>query len=218
MFQILGGLRAPGARDAILWFESEQSGSVSQSQRRFVLRLGKILQVRDDLFFHPFCQSMSENHPTVSSVSTRSTMHVSGGSWYPSNKMYSSSSTYSLRRPIEPGDRVDSYSRFAYFNPDFTDYVSTNGRFIGLICYSSRHFIAFQRKSFPSSALSSGVIFVAVPAAAKRAHIGIGSPRGRGGLTNSDSGMMTLTFHQNTPCCVLQDSSYCLENPVAEYT
>ena len=39
-------------------------------------------------------------------------MHVSGGSWYPSNKMYSSSSTYSLRRPIEPGDRVDSYSRY----------------------------------------------------------------------------------------------------------
>ena len=38
-------------------------------------------------------------------------MHVSGGSWYPSNRMYSSSSTYSLRRPIEPGDRVDSYSR-----------------------------------------------------------------------------------------------------------
>jgi hypothetical protein len=62
---------------------------------------------------------------------SRSTMHVSGTcNWYPaSNRMYSSSSTYSLRRPIEPGDRVDSVGSMNHFHLPPSRRASSSSRY-----------------------------------------------------------------------------------------
>ncbi len=63
---------------------------------------------------------------------SRSTMHVGAGagSWYgPSNRMYSSSSTYSLRRPIEPGDRVGSFSSVNHFHLPPSRRASSSSRY-----------------------------------------------------------------------------------------
>ncbi len=62
--------------------------------------------------------SLRRGDSNYSSSFSRSTTHVSGwsSSQYQPRSIYNASSCYSLRRPLEPGDRIDSLSSIRHFH------------------------------------------------------------------------------------------------------